>query len=200
MAAGVVVRENPRMRSLESLLTLNAEIVGKVAEETGKEFRRIEAKAFRSEGASQGQPWPALSPDYAKAKTRALRGALRDLRQSRRQLGQRGRVTGLRTANRILQFSGALRDSLTQKNDADHVQEFYRGFQERWYVRHGTRNILAAYHGQGALHNPILPYRHAVLLTHGNVSRIRSICTRTLKPHVLRAVKAMRALGLKAVR
>lgn len=127
------IEVNPRLRELPQVAKLDMGDMKRLADAIDSRFVTNERALFASEGASGGERWAPLSPDYAEAKRRRFPG------------------------RKILARTGRLRRSLTQKGDPEHVA-VYR-LAPRPVVEVGTEVEVGAYHAPGPLHNPNLPVR-----------------------------------------
>lgn len=134
MKARITSEVNPRLKTLRQAMQLDRREMGTVKDWIDTEFTAFEKRQFATEGAAGGQRWPALSPAYAKAKRRRFPG------------------------RKIMQRTGKLRKSLTNKRDASHVAKAL--LAPRRAIEVGTRNETAAYHISGSpLKNPHVPHR-----------------------------------------
>lgn len=183
------------------MFTLTKEIVGDVANETGKDFRRLERVLFATQGKSGGEQWKPLSPRYARIKMAILTGAISGLRSANQQFGRASRrVPSLKSVNKILSLSGGLRDSLTKKSDPDHVQTFRQRSDAQWVVAHGTSNELARYHSNGVPSKGGAVVRKPIMLTPSQKEEIQKTVTRVLAVHLKRAVLVAARLGLNRIK
>ena len=130
---------NDRIKDLKQAVELTMDDINRMKESIDRKFTEHERGLFASEGASAGEQWQALSPDYAKQKQRRYPG------------------------RKILVKTGRLRKSLTVKGDAEHIAYGY--LQPRATVIVGSENPIGAYHAPGRLHNPNLPVRDPIAHT-----------------------------------
>lgn len=156
-------------------------------------FVREEKKLFSSEGSSGGSKWKALDPAYAKQKKRALGGALRQMRSENRSIGRmtgrRPRTPSLKSANKILQFTGEMADSFRKLKHPDHVATF--SLRPRILFKLGSRNELAQYHAEG---RPPMPRRDPLQMTGGTRSKYFKLAQRGFEQKLRRVMRAMKAL------
>ncbi len=207
----VTVKKNPRIKDLPQMLQLDAADMRRLTLALDRQFVKNEKRLFASEGASGGGRWAPLSPDYAERKTRMLKGALSELRQTRRKergAGLRRRKSGggvprLGTVDRILQLSGSMADSLRERNDSDHVAE-WKLRTSVGTIRLGTKHELAAYHaGGGSLFSTGgrsgasvggLPVRDPIQMTTSQGKQFEQIVSKDLRKNKLgRMTRALRA-------
>lgn len=130
-------------------------------------FRQFESKMFASQGSFSGSPWQPLSPRYAKWK--------------RSQVGRK----------KILVFSGAMRDSLRQKGDDDHVARYDRDDR---VVYLGTKSEVASYHEDPGTRAD-LPRRSPVSTSSDMVHEYSKIVLSFLIPRYKRHIRNLRALA-----
>jgi hypothetical protein len=194
--------KNPHLANFGRTLELDKQAMEDVLEACGVVFRRAERKLFQSEGASGGRKWKPLDPKYERWKTRFLRGALKEMRRENTQIarmtGRRTRTPGMKTANRILQLSGDMRDSFTNQGHEDHIEKTYRLRENVWKVEMGSKHELAKYHAGGNQHNTDLPVREPVMVTDKDRESYRRVIWRAFVPHVSRRIRAFAQLGFPA--
>lgn len=131
-------RMNPRIKTLDEAMRLDAQDMRNFEATFDTEFRDQMKSAFSTEGKTGAFGWPPLSPDYAAYKAKK------------------------RPGRKMLVFDGNLRRSLTTRN-AEHIAEGQMPVGKRpAVVSLGTRNPLAAYHGISPYRNKNLPVRDAL--------------------------------------
>jgi phage gpG-like protein len=159
-----------RIAELHDLLELNKRDMQVLLTRTDSKFRSDMQEQFKTEGASGGSKWPPLSEKYRKRKQRK------------------------RPGRKILVWDGTLRDSLTT-TQGDHVRRWFR-VAKGYFIRLGTQNSLAAYHGPGTYHNDRLPVRDPMQMTDvqqgGLINIIREYLTKEKLKQFMRAKRQLR--------
>ena len=135
MVTKSTVRVNPKVKTLAEAFELQPAEMKRITIQVDYAFRAQEKKVFASSGSAGGSKFAPLSARYAKWKKRNYPG------------------------RKILSLTGGLRKSLSTKTSG-HVARSTT--TPRATITVGTRNILAAYHGPGQLHNPRMPERDAL--------------------------------------
>lgn len=191
-----------RVRTIEELVELSARDLGTMTLRADRIFRRLMARLYDTEGASGGRKWRPLSPDYARWKTRTLRGALETLRAENREIARiRGRrppaTPRLGSVDKILRFSGEMRDSFAERGGA-HVAEW--AARPRYLIRLGSRVPYAAFHAPGRLHNPRLPVRDPRQMTARQKDELLAAVVAVLRAKAVDLMRVARSLakGLRA--
>ncbi len=133
MRARYTSQVNPRIKTLPQMMQLDKRDMKTMTTAVDVLFVKNEARLFSTEGASGGGEWPALSPNYAAAKARTHPG------------------------RKIMQRTGRLRRSLTQRRNPQHVAQ--SALKPRATITVGTRDRTAAFHIRGARKNPRVPER-----------------------------------------
>jgi phage gpG-like protein len=179
MVSRVTVETNPRLRDLRTALRLDQSDMQEILRLVDDRFVTNERRLFATEGSSGGSKWAPLDPKYKKAKQKKFPG------------------------RKVMSRSGALRKSLTNKGDTDHVATYQMTKPQAVMV--GTKNKVAAYHIKGR-HNKGQPKHTRDTLQHTEQQKraltgeVRRFLIDTKLERVRRAMSAWRGSRFRRAR
>lgn len=187
----VTTKVNPGITQLHKMFDLDSTALGVISKLVDDRFRVMMSTLYPTQGASGGNQWAPLSPEYLKKKKipkwfriRAGRGAILE---EVRKLPARYRVGLFRLTLgefKILQLTRRLRLSLTSKN-TDHILETGKSGQN-YYIVLGTTVPYSIHHWKGGRS---LPRRNPIQRTSAQDAELGQV-----------VVDAVRAIADKKIR